>query len=113
MWIVAIAWMYVAVMMTMAEATSPQGTVLGAVITLVFYGLLPMALVMYLLGAFGRRKVRLAREAQERAQHVAMLAAQQAPQPPSFNPSFNPSSKQTDAGSLPPGDAIAPEGKKP
>lgn len=100
MWIIAIAWMYVAVMMSMAEATSPQGTVLGAVITFVFYGLLPMALVMYLLGAFGRRKVRLAREAQERAQHVAMLASRQA-------------SEQADTGGLPAGDAIASEGKEP
>jgi Na+-transporting methylmalonyl-CoA/oxaloacetate decarboxylase gamma subunit len=99
MWIVAIAWMYVAVMMTMAEATSPQGTVLGAVITLLFYGLLPLALVMYLLGAFGRRKARLAREAQERARHMAMLALQEA-------------SQQADAGGLPAGDAIAPERKE-
>ena len=28
MWIVAIAWIYVALMMALAEATSPQGTVL-------------------------------------------------------------------------------------
>jgi mannose/fructose/N-acetylgalactosamine-specific phosphotransferase system component IID len=96
MWIVAIAWVYVALMMAMAEATSPQGTILGAVITLVFYGLVPVSLVMYLLGAPGRRKARLAREAQERSQHVAMLASQQA-----------------DAGGLPAGDAVAPEGKEP
>ena len=56
MWIIAIAWMYVAVMMAMAEATSSQGTVLGAVITLVFYGLVPVSLVMYLLRASGRRR---------------------------------------------------------
>jgi len=96
MWIVAIAWMYVTLMMAMAEATSPQGTVLGAVITLVFYGLLPLALVMYLLGAGGRRKARLAREAQARAQHVAMLASQEA-----------------DARGLPAGDAVAPEREEP
>ena len=96
MWIVAIAWMYVAMMMAMAEATSPQGTVLGAAITLVFYGLVPVSLVMYLLSAPGRRKARLAREAQARARHVDMLASQQA-----------------DAGGLPASDAIAPEGKEP
>ena len=44
MWIVAIAWVYVTVMMAMAEATSPHGTILGAVITLVFYGLVPVSL---------------------------------------------------------------------
>jgi hypothetical protein len=32
MWIVAIAWMYVALMMALAEATSTQGSVLGAII---------------------------------------------------------------------------------
>ena len=31
MWIVAIAWMYVAVMMAMAEATASNGTILGAI----------------------------------------------------------------------------------
>ena len=35
MWIVAIAWMYVAMMMAVAEATSPQGSMLGAIITFV------------------------------------------------------------------------------
>lgn len=85
MWIVAIAWMYVAVMMAVAEGTSPQGTWLGASITLVFYGVVPTALVMYLLGAPGRRKARLARE---RAEREAWVAQQQAsapsgpPQPP-------------------------------
>ena len=49
MWIVAIAWMYVAIMMAMAEATNPQGTILGAIITLLFYGVAPVALVMYVL----------------------------------------------------------------
>ncbi len=75
MWIVAVAWMYVALMMAMAEATSPQGTWLGAVVTFVFYGAAPLALVMYLLGAPQRRKLRLARE---RAEREAWVAGQQA-----------------------------------
>ena len=89
MWIVAIAWMYVAVMMSLAEATASNGTILGACITFVFYGVLPLALVMYLLGTPARRK--------------ATLAAQQA----------NETSAQPDAGSLPPGDPIPPERKIP
>ncbi len=56
MWIVAIAWMYVTLMMALAEATSPQGTVLGALFTFVLYGVGPLALVLYLLGAPARRK---------------------------------------------------------
>ena len=35
MWIVAIAWMYVALMMALAETTSTQGSNLGAIITVV------------------------------------------------------------------------------
>ncbi len=81
MWIVAIAWMYVATMMALAEGTSPQGTWLGAAITLVLYGLAPMSLVMYLLGAPGRRKAIRAREQAERetVQQQAAGAASTAP----------------------------------
>ena len=54
--------MYVVLMMVVAEALSTQGTVLGAVITLVLYGLLPLGLVMYILGTPGRRLARRAAE---------------------------------------------------
>jgi heme exporter protein D len=103
MWIVAIAWMYVAVMMALAEATNPQGTVLGAVITFVFYGLAPVALVMYLLATPMRRKARLATEAAEAARQAAL--AQGA--------SESGEQAQPDAGSLAAGDAVAPERKEP
>jgi hypothetical protein len=106
MWIVAIAWMYVAVMMALAEATNPQGTVLGAMITFVFYGLAPVALVMYLLATPMRRKARLATEAAEAAE-----AAQQAALTQSASDSGG--QAQPDAGSLATGDAIAPERKEP
>lgn len=45
MYLVLIAWLYVTVMMAVAEATSAQGTLLGAGITFVLYGLLPIAIV--------------------------------------------------------------------
>lgn len=64
MYLVAIAWLYVVLMMALAEALSTQGTVLGAVITFVLYGLLPLSLVLYVLGTPGRRRARLAAEAQ-------------------------------------------------
>jgi len=63
MYLIAIAWMYVVVMMALAEALSAQGTVLGALFTLLLYGLLPVALVMYLLGTPMRRRARRAAEA--------------------------------------------------
>jgi hypothetical protein len=69
MWIVAIAWMYVATMMTVAEAASPQGSILAAVGIFFFYGLFPTALVMYVLGAPGRRRARQARENQNTTEH--------------------------------------------
>ena len=44
MYLVAIAWMYVVLMMSIVEALSPQGTVLGALLTFALYGLLPMGI---------------------------------------------------------------------
>ncbi|NWG73296.1 MAG: hypothetical protein HXY24_01570, partial [Rubrivivax sp.] len=58
MYLVPIAWMYVVVMVAIVEATSPQGTWLGALFTLLFYGLLPVAVVMYVLGTPARRRAR-------------------------------------------------------
>ena len=46
MYIVPIAWLYVALMMAVAEATSSQGTVLGAFFTFVLYGLMPIGLLL-------------------------------------------------------------------
>lgn len=69
MWIVAIAWMYVAVLMAVAEATNANGSILGAIVTFFLYGVGPMALVMYLLGTPARRKARKREEAE--AQHAA------------------------------------------
>lgn len=65
MYLVVIAWLYVVVMMAVAEALSSQGTVLGAVFTLVLYGLLPLSIVVYILGTPGRRRARAARESLE------------------------------------------------
>ncbi|MFY9514229.1 MAG: hypothetical protein WAQ05_24965, partial [Rubrivivax sp.] len=75
MYIVAIAWMYVVLMMSVAEATAPQGSVLGAVITFVLYGVLPLGIVMYILGTPGRRRARQRAEAEERQREVAASAA--------------------------------------
>ncbi|MGA0610886.1 hypothetical protein [Caldimonas sp. KR1-144] len=71
MYLVAIAWLYVALMMAVAEATSPVGTVLGAAFTFLLYGLGPVALVMYLLGTPARRKRQRAAEAAASAASAA------------------------------------------
>lgn len=68
MYLVAIAWLYVAVMMAIAEATHSQGSVLGAIITLVLYGVLPLSLVLYVMGTPMRRRRRLQQEQQQQQQ---------------------------------------------
>lgn len=67
MYLVPIAWLYVALMMAVAEANHPTGTVLGGVITFLLYGLGPVALVLYIMGAPARRRALKAREAAELA----------------------------------------------
>lgn len=67
MYLVVVAWMYVALMMAVAEATHPRGTVLGAIFTFLLYGVGPVALLIYLMGRPARRAARQAREAAEAA----------------------------------------------
>jgi len=71
MYLIVIAWLYVTLLMALAEAFSTQGSVLGAIITFVFYGLLPMALVVYLMGSPLRRKAIRKLEQQAREQNTA------------------------------------------
>lgn len=99
MYLVAIAWFYVVLMMAIAEATSSNGTLLGAIVTFVLYGLLPIALVLYLMGSPMRRRAIKAREAAE-LQAFRAAAATVASDPP-------------DAGSQPAADAVAPVRKEP
>ncbi len=63
MYIVPIAWLYVAMMMAVAEATNSNGSVLGAAITFLLYGLGPVALALYLMGTPARKRAIKAREA--------------------------------------------------
>jgi hypothetical protein len=91
MYIVPIAWLYVALLMSVAEASNSTGSVLGAVITFVLYGLLPVGLVMYIMGTPGRKRML---RAKEQAELQAALAA------------------QPDAGSHAPADPVAPVREK-
>ena len=60
MLIVLVGWGYVVLMMALAEASGPSGSVLGATVTLLLYGALPMGLVWYVGGARGRARARRA-----------------------------------------------------
>jgi hypothetical protein len=88
MYLIAIAWIYVVLMMAVVEAVSSQGTVLGAFFTFVLYGALPLAIVLYIGSTPARRRARRAAEA---------AAASAAP----------------DGGGHAAGDAVAPERKEP
>jgi hypothetical protein len=108
MHLVALAWIYVVLMMAAAEATSPNGTALGAVFTLLLYGALPLGIVMYLLRTPHRRRLRRAREAAE-------LAAG-APAPPDTvarEPAPAASGAQPDGGDHAAGDPVAPKREEP
>lgn len=51
MYIIAIGWLWVAFMMAITEPG-----IVAALLTFLFYGLLPCGLLMYLLGTPGRRR---------------------------------------------------------
>jgi hypothetical protein len=86
MYLIAIAWIYVVLMMAVVEALSSQGTVLGAFFTFTLYGALPLAIVLYIGGTPARKRARRVAE-----------AASAAP----------------DGGGHAAGDAVAPERKEP
>jgi len=86
MYIVAIAWIYVALMMSVAEATNTNGTVLGGIVTFILYGILPTSIIIYIMGAPRRKKVRLARE-QEALAAARSQNRHETPSEPSQPPS--------------------------
>ncbi len=65
MYLVAIAWLYVTLMMAIAEASAANGSVLGAIVTFMLYGLLPLSVVLYILATPARKRARRRREAGE------------------------------------------------
>ena len=94
MYIVVIAWLYVAILMAVAEATHSTGTLLGGIMTFVLYGVLPLGLVLYVMGTPARRRA-------IKAQEAAELRAAQAD-----------SALKPDTGTETAGDAVAPVGKE-
>ncbi|CAN5141936.1 hypothetical protein BH11PSE9_BH11PSE9_14920 [soil metagenome] len=115
MYLVAIAWIYVVLMMAVAEATNSNGTVLGAVVTFVLYGVLPLAIVLYLMASPARRKAlrrkELAEEAAARA--AAGEAAAKAGVVAVAASADGSAGDDPDRGGHAAGDAIAPVRKEP
>lgn len=81
MYLVVIGWLYVVLMMSVAEASNTTGTVLGAIVTFFLYGLMPVTLVVYLMRTPQRRKARKAQEAEEDRARLAERSEQVAPAP--------------------------------
>ena len=79
MYLVPLAWIYVTLMMAVAEATNDNGTLLGAIMTFVLYGLLPVGLVLYFMGTPARKRARIQAEAEADAAQAAMQAASNPP----------------------------------
>jgi hypothetical protein len=75
MYLVVIAWFYVVLMMAVVEATGTNGTLLGAFVTFVLYGLAPIALLVYIMGTPGRKRAIKAREQAARDAEKAAAAA--------------------------------------
>jgi hypothetical protein len=91
MYLLAIAWLYVVVLMALAEGASARGSWLGATFTFLLYGALPLGIALYLLRTPARRK------ALRRARMASAVDRTVEP----------------DRGGHPPGDAVAPERKEP
>lgn len=79
MLIVALGWMFVVLLMTLAEATSPDGTLLGALITFVLYGVLPVSIVLYVMATPMRRRRRQRQEAEQAAASQRELSESRSP----------------------------------
>lgn len=108
MYLVAIGWMFVVVLMTAAEAMSPVGTLLGAFFTLMLYGVLPLSIVLYVMGAPMRRRARnsvRAEPVEASEQHEASTSTG------SVRTELK--SPEPDGGSHAAGDAVAAERKEP
>ena len=67
MYIIAIAWIYVVLLMAFTEAS-----IVAGLATFLFYGLVPLSILLYLLGTPQRRRNRKKRELQQSAQQAAL-----------------------------------------
>lgn len=57
MYLIAIGWMYVVLMMSITELS-----IVAGIMTFLFYGVIPLSIILYLLGTRQRRRNRAAAE---------------------------------------------------
>jgi predicted membrane channel-forming protein YqfA (hemolysin III family) len=108
-YLIVIGWMYVVLMMSVAEATNTTGTVLGGIVTFFLYGILPVGIVVYVMRAPQRRRAIKAREA---ADDAARATPSDAAAPDAQAPSAQPDAGGEAPGAAEPG-GIAPVRKEP
>ena len=115
MYIVPIGWLYVTMMMAVVEATSATGTVIGAIITFVLYGLLPTGIMAYLMATPARKRAIKAREAQEMATPLQPAASDtaQVPPPDQVEPDLLKPNTGGHSPAAAPVDAVTPVRKEP
>jgi len=118
MYLIPIAWLYVTFMMAVAEATNSNGTVLGALLTFVLYGLLPIGLLLYFMGTPARKRARLAQEAREdlaagQARTETLAQTQGQTETQAETSSDDGASSQPDTSGKAPADPVAPVRKEP
>lgn len=104
LYLVALAWMYVVLMVAVAEALSPNGTAVGVAFTVIGWGVIPLSVVLYILSTPARRRARRAAQDAAEAQVAAQGAVQAA--------AMAASGAQPDPGGHAAGDPVAPERKE-
>ena len=97
--LIVVGWLYVVLMMAVAEVGHVNGSVLGAIATFVLYGVGPVALIVYLMGRPARRAARRRREAETAAGSGEAESTAESSQP--------------DGGGKAAADAVTPERKEP
>lgn len=70
MYIVAIAWIYVVLMMSITEES-----IIAGLMTFALYGILPLTIILYIMGSPQRKRQRKAREVAARLEHTATIAS--------------------------------------
>jgi hypothetical protein len=98
--LVIVGWLYVVLMMSLAEATHANGSVAGAVFTFLLYGAGPVALMTYIMMTPARKRAIRKREQAEQAARDAPTAAAT-------------SSGAPDRGRETPADAVPPVREEP
>ena len=107
LYLVALAWMYVVLMVAVAEVSSPQGTAVGALFTVLGWGVIPLSVVLYILATPSRRAARRAEESRASAErHIDAREDSRGAQA-NVTSGTNP-----DGSGHPAGDAVAPERKE-